>query len=60
MFVYVFKRINMGEKKGIFYINVEFGYLGFCMGKCQIADFYDSVVAYDIKVGICNQLNELL
>ena len=32
----------------------------FCLKKNEIVDFSGSVVACDIKVDLCNQLNELL
>ena len=42
----------------LFYSKVIFGYFGFCMGKRQTVDSSDSIVAYDIKVDLWNQLNE--
>ena len=42
----------------LFYNMVKFDNLDFCMGKRQAVDFSEAVVAYDIKVDICNQLND--
>ena len=41
----------------LFYSKVKSGNLGFCLGKRQTVDFSEAIVAYDIKVDICNQLN---
>ena len=41
----------------LFYSKVKFGHLGLCMGKRQSVDFSEAIVAYDIEVDICNQLN---
>ena len=39
---------------------LKFGHLGFYVGKGETVDFSDSIVACDIKVDLCDQLNELL
>ena len=44
----------------LFYNKIKFNNLGFWMGKRQAVDFSEAVVACDIKVDICNQLNDFL
>ena len=39
----------------LFYSKVKSGHLGFCMGKRQTVHFSEAVVAYEVKVDICNQ-----
>ena len=42
----------------LFCVKVKFGHLGICMGKRPNSGlFSDSIVACDIKVGICKKLN---
>ena len=42
----------------LFYSKVKFGHLGVCIGKMQKVDFSKTIVAYDIKIDIYNQLND--
>ena len=42
----------------LFYSKIKVGHLGFCMSKRQTVDFSEAIVAHDIKVDICNELND--
>ena len=42
----------------LFYSNVKFHPICFCMGKVKTMDFSETVIVYDIKLGRCSQLNE--
>ena len=38
----------------LFYGNVKFGSLCFCMGKGKTMDISETIVVYDVKVGRCS------
>ena len=44
----------------LFYSKVKFSHLGFGIGKRQTVEFSEAIVAYDTKVYICNQPNDIL
>ena len=44
----------------LFYDKVQFSCLCFCMRKVKAMEFSETIVVYDIKVGICSQLNKYM
>ena len=44
----------------LFYGKVNFGYLCFSMGKSETVDFSETIAAFDLKVGRCRQLIEIM
>ena len=58
--VLAYYQVYSNDDPDLFYGKVKFGPLCFCMGKVETTEFSETIVVYDIKDGICSQLNEYM